>query len=161
MSRRRFSAIPTRLAIEGEELIVHVFADGSAGFASARDAQKNWGPRHIPPPNRSLERILKKCLHIFDSAESVPEIYVPFGTYLILKNIPPDIQQKCGVQCKEAVIFSRVATFAGPYRDGLDFPNGSHIALRDLPEGTPLEVLSLASSDLLICERDLATRAEI
>jgi hypothetical protein len=159
MSKDRFSAIPTRLAMESEELIIHTFPDGSTGFVGS-GARKNYESSRLRAIGK-LACILKKAFRALESAESVSAIYVPFGTHLILKNIPAEIQQKHGVQSQEGVIFTPINMFSEAARDGLEFPKGSHICLRDLPEGTPLEVLSLASMDLVGCERDFATHTEV
>jgi hypothetical protein len=161
MRQYSFSAIPTRLAREGEELVTHTFPDGSTGFVASENVQQDYRPRRMLRTSRGIGRILNKILRISSWTESVSAIYVPFGSRLILKNIPAEMQQKCGVQWEEGVIFSHVNKLPDSYRDGLDFSNGSQIYLRDLPEGAPLEVLSLASTDLPSCQENFGIHAQI
>jgi hypothetical protein len=105
-----------------------------------------------------LPWILRKLLLIF-KAEPISGIYVPFGTRLILKDVATDIQEKYGVQCEEGAIVVLMNGSINPCRDGLRFVNSREIDLRDLPEGTRVEVLSLAETEFALCEQDLEMHA--
>ncbi len=109
MSKYSFDAIPTRLANEGEEVITHKFLDGSTGFASPGNGQglKQAG-QTWRSGKRQFGQILKKLLPLFRAAEPPSGIYVPAATRLILKDVPPEIQEKYGIGCEEGVIFASI-----------------------------------------------------
>lgn len=143
MCKDSLDTIPTRLATEGQKLVTHTFPDGAAGFISSMDCFSRR----------------RRFLHIFRRPEPVSAIYVPFGTRLILKNIPAPIQEKYRVQPEEGAIFVLMHRTFDSCRDGLRFANGREIHLRELPAGMPLEVLSLAGTEFAFCEQDIEMHA--
>lgn len=149
-------AIPTRLAVEGQELVVHTFLDGSTGFTFSRSVQRFHRQRRDERSGKTVfRRIMENLLHIARRAPPVPAIYVPDCTRLILKRIPSEIQHQYGIQSEEgAVLVER-----GGRLDHLRFANDRQILLRDLPEGIALEVLSLAETEYALCEQELEMQA--
>lgn len=134
--------LPNRLAVEGEVLEVHKFSTGSMGLASP-------GELHKPIP----EAVVKKGFWhsvkgVFDlcraAVQSETAVCVPPGADLILKGIPPHLQQRLGVREQEGVKFAQTSAAANTYRDAVQFKNGRMIGLQDLPEGLQVEILSLA-----------------
>ena len=65
------AGIPSRLAVEGEQLVVHQFATGTLGLASPRPFTSRW------------------C-----SLKQTPAVCVPPGARLLLRDIPMNLQQK-------------------------------------------------------------------
>jgi hypothetical protein len=122
---------PNRLAVEGEQLVVHRFATGTLGLAPART---------------SLTQIL--------SPRSVPAVCVPPGARLLLKNIPERLQQVLNVGAIEEVTFVEQSADAFQYRDAVRFANGCQTLLQKLADGQRVQVLSLNSADSEQAERD-------
>ena len=115
---------PNRLAVEGEQLVVHRFATGTLGLAPARSSLKQ----------------------IFSPA-SVPAVCVPPGARLLLQDIPERLQQALNVGSVEEVIFVEQGADAFRYRDAVRFGNGREILLQQLACGQAVQVLSLDSAE--------------
>ena len=109
---------PNRLAVEGEQLVVHRFQTGTLGLAPA-----------------SLKR--------FFSQASVPAVCVPPGARLLLQDIPERLQQALNVGSAEEVTFVEQSADAFRYRDAVRFGNGHEILLQQLASGQRVLVLSL------------------
>ena len=83
------AGIPSRLAVEGEQLVVHRFPTGSLGLASpCASASKQWFPKQTPA------------------------VCVPPGARLLLKEIPKCLQREIGVGPAEEVIFVQLSATA-------------------------------------------------
>jgi hypothetical protein len=115
---------PNRLAVEGEELVVHRFATRTLGLAPAR-----CGWKQFLLPSR------------------LPAVCVPPGARLRLYDIPQDLQWRLGVGAVEEVTFIERSLEAFTYRDGVRFGNGSEILLQRLRCGQRAEVLSLGGRE--------------
>ena len=116
------AGMPNRLAVEGEELVVHRFAMGTLGLVS---------------PNTPLSRLW--------SGKATPAVCVPPGTRLLLRNIPKGLQQEFGVREAEEVTFVQQGAEAYRYRDAVRFQNGREILLQRLKCGQCVDVLDLSS----------------
>ena len=112
---------PNRLAVEGEQLIVHRFGSGTLGLAPAQIGLKQllFGGR--------------------------PAVCVPPGARLRLRDIPEYLQQSLDVSAVEEVTFVEKSLEAFAYRDGVRFANGREVLLQRLQCGQRVEVLSLDS----------------
>ena len=138
----------SRLAVEGEPLAVYRFADGSTGLI----AQADLGRESDCPLN--LWARVQRCFRTAPRrSKRVPAVCVPNGAYIILKNIPSAIQQRCGIEEEEGAIM-----IADSGRDELRFSNGSQIRMEELWEGMPVEVLSLAFTRPILYEEELQIR---
>jgi hypothetical protein len=115
---------PNRLAVEGEELVVHRFASGSHGLAS---------------PDRGLKDLFFPC--------STTAVCVPPGARLLLGDLPMALQMELGVREGEEVTFVEQSAEAFRYRDAVRFSNGREILLQRLPCGVRVEVLRLDSGE--------------
>ena len=73
---------PNRLAVEGEELVIHRFATRTLGLAPGR-----CGWKQLLSPSR------------------LPAVCVPPGARLRLYDIPEDLQRRLGVGAIEEVTF--------------------------------------------------------
>ncbi len=133
--------LPTRLAAEGEELVVHKFSTGSMGLASPADfpvIEANI------PPKKGFWSTIRDFFDPTPAASSVPAICIPPGARLILHDIPAPLQQRCGFGEAEGVTFVQLDVEENHYRDAVRFGNGIQLRIQDLREGMRAEVLSLA-----------------
>ena len=110
---------PNRLAVEGEELVVHRFPSGSRGLAT---------------PDRGLKDMVFRCS---------TAVCVPPGARLLLRGIPKPLQDQLAVGEIEAATFVEQSAEAFRYRDAVRFSNGREILLQGFPSGLRVEVLSL------------------
>lgn len=115
---------PNRLAVEGEELVVHRFATRTLGLAPAR-----CGWKQFLLPSR------------------LPAVCVPPGARLRLYDIPEELQWRLGVGAVEEVTFIERSLEPFTYRDGVRFANGREILLQRLRCGQRAEVLSLGGAE--------------
>src|SRR6266446_4589121 len=115
------AGIPNRLAVEGEQLVVHRFSTGSLGLATP------------------CSQLLSK---------ETPAVCIPTGAHLRLRDIPEALQLQLGLNPIEEVTFVQLSAEAYQYRDAVRFQNGREILLQRLGCGQQMEVLSLASDDI-------------
>src|SRR6266571_5968158 len=118
------TGIPNRLAVEGEELVVHRFPTGSIGLASPCASASRWW-----------------------SAKQNPAVCVPPGARLILHDVPERLQHNLTVGPIEEVTFVQLSATPYQFRDAVRFNNGREILLQNLQCGQQVEVLSLSSGD--------------
>ena len=114
------AGFPNRLAVEGEQLLVHRFVTGAIGLVSAIPDWKN-----ILLPS------------------STPAVCIPPGARLRLHDIPLELQQRLGVGDVESVSFIQQSAEAFTYRDAVRFGNGKELLLQTLRCGQRVDVLSL------------------
>jgi hypothetical protein len=115
---------PNRLAVEGEQLVVHRFAAQTLGLAPAR-----CGWKQLLFPSR------------------LTAVCVPPGARLRLHDMPQVLQRRLGVGAVEEVTFIEQSLEASTFRDGVRFANGREILLQQLTCGRRAEVLSLGGGD--------------
>jgi hypothetical protein len=115
---------PNRLAVEGEQLVVHRFATRTLGLAPV-----GCGWKQLLFPAR------------------LPAVCVPPGARLRLYDIPEDLQRRLGVGAVEEVTFIEQSLEAFTYRDGVRFASGREILLQQLRCGQRAEVLSLGGGE--------------
>ena len=118
------AGLPSRLALEGERLVVHRFPTGSLGLAS-------------PCPSRSR----------LWSAKQTPAVCIPPGARLLLRDIPKGLQQQLSVGGAEEVAFVQRSATPYQFRDAVRFNNGREILLQQLQCGQQVDVLALSSGD--------------
>ena len=118
------AGLPSRLAVEGEQLVVHRFPTGTLGLASPCPSLSRWW-----------------------SAKQTVAVCIPPGARLLLRDIPKDLQRKFDVQVTEEVLFIQVSAEAYQFRDAVHFSNGREILLQKLHCGQQVDVLSLSSGD--------------
>jgi hypothetical protein len=116
--------VPNRLAMEGEQLVVHQFATGTLGLVPARPGLKHFLFRICPPA-----------------------VCVPPGARLQLRDIPEYLQRSLCVGEVEEVTFMQLGIEAFRHRDGVHFSNGQEIPLQRLQCGQRVDVLSLGGGD--------------
>jgi hypothetical protein len=119
------AGIPSRLAVEGEQLVVHRFPTGSVGLTSPQSSVSRW----------------------WCSDKQTPAVCIPPGARLLLRDIHENLQQQLGVVGTEEVTFSQLSATPFQYRDAVCFSNGQEILLQKLHCGQRVQVLSLSAGD--------------
>jgi len=137
---------PNRLAVDGEDLVVHRFGGASLGLASPADL-----PPAMTGQGASRAQIWTRIVIWFkaqrpkwETEKRVCAVCVPPGARLILADIPKALQRELGVGETEDVTFTEVTADLNAYRDAVRFQNGRQILLQALHEGQRVRVLSLA-----------------
>lgn len=128
------AGLRTRLAVEGEELVVYRFPTGSIGLTSASE-----GVAH--------RKEFRGWPHGFNPREIPCAVCIPPGARLWLRNIPEHLQRQLGVGPVETVVFSQRSAEAGHLRDAVRFRNGREVLLQLLNCHQKVEVLSLDSGE--------------
>jgi hypothetical protein len=132
--------LPNRLAVHGDELMVHRFPTYSMGLAPAADLQPNI---RASSGGRSLWQRVKSFFDFTPFCSSIQAVCIPPGASLILKNIPDDLRRKWSLAEEETVLFTQSSAEAHTYRDAVCFRNGRQVSLQHLTEGLLVKVLSL------------------
>jgi hypothetical protein len=134
------TCVNNRLAIDGEELIVHRFYTGSRCLTS---------PEAVPSSPGLWKRV-KAALR----RDSIPAVCIPPGAELRLAGIPRNIRQWCGVGDEETVRFVARSANAYEHRDAIRFRNGKVLPLQLLEEGVRATVLSLEETGRVLDQRE-------
>lgn len=138
--------LPTRLAVEGEELVVHRFRTGSVGLASPADLYRSEPPLTRAPRKRLWDDAKSILFGDGPAAPPTAAVCLPPGARLILKDIPRDLQRQWNIGEKENVVFLQIDGDAWNYRDAVRFRNGIDVLLQGLEEGMRVQVLSLGNA---------------
>jgi hypothetical protein len=142
-------AVPNRLAREGEELVTHRFPTGSLGMASPADVRAATTPR--PAARRSIWQNIRA---FFDptAAPAVCAVCLPPGARLLIRDIPPRLQQLWGVCDREEAVFTQISAAANTYRDAVRFAGGREVRLQEFREGMRVRVMDLTGTEQLQLE---------
>lgn len=134
-------ALPNRLAVSGEDLIVHRFTEGAMGLASPFDVQSE----------KAVLKTLgfwKRLKEMFERNEKITAVCIPPGARLIVRDIPRDLQRTFGLRNDmEEAIFTQQTATVDDYRDAIRFNNGSEVLLQRLAEGQRVRVLNVSSRE--------------
>jgi len=135
--------IPNRLAVDGEELLVHRFPSGSKGLASPCDLHRN------SQPQISFREVFWNAVKKFFNPEtcSVPAVCIPPSSRLLLHGIDERMQRQYALHAEEQCTFEQLTEAAHTYRDAIRFRNGCCVKLQELTEGQQVTVLSTAVLD--------------
>lgn len=147
--------LPTRLAAEGEQLVVHRFRTGSLGLASPAELTAALRPRER---RRSVWEWIKSAFDDGTAGPQITAICIPPGAHLTLRSIPLDLQKRWNVNPQESVFFLQTSANVNSYRDAVQFANGLRVLLQDLRQGMPVQVESLGG-EIPVEERDLELQA--
>ena len=128
------AGLRTRLAVEGEELVVYRFPTGSLGLTSPAELEAH-------------SKEFRGCKSRFDPREVPCAVCIPPGARFLLRDIPDHLQKQLGVGAVETVVFTQVSAEAGQFRDAVRFRNGREVLLQLLNCRQKVEVLSLCSGD--------------
>jgi hypothetical protein len=131
-------AFNSRLAQDGEELMLYRFPTGSLGFAGSCDISAHLKQRNeaISPWAAFKEWLAprKTC--------GFPAVCVPPGARLLLTDVPRSLQNRLGIGASEPVTFAQRSSQMYTYRDCIRLITGAQILLQELPEGLRAVVLS-------------------
>jgi hypothetical protein len=118
--------IKNRLAVEGEQLVVHRFSTGSIGLTEPASVAAPAGDT----PSREA------CA-----------VCVPPGARLRLQSIPETMRRELGADLEEEVTFTQLTAEPFMHRDALRFKSGSTILLQKLEPGQFVHVLDLSLAE--------------
>jgi hypothetical protein len=139
-------AIPNRLAVSGEDLVVHRFEAGSVvGLASPCDLRKRQAYRKAPSHG-----FWQRLREFFDPPypPAIPAVCIPPGARLLVQDIPAQLQRECGFQEEaEEAVFTQATAAVDTFRDAVRFQNGVEVLLQRLIAGQRVRVLDLSSAD--------------
>jgi hypothetical protein len=137
---------PSRLAIEGEELVAHRFLGWTVGLVSPHDLRLASNPR--PLQSKNCWSVL--C-EMFEPPRSrrMPVVCIPPGSRLLVRDIPEELQSDLNVGRIEEVTFTQISAAPYSYRDAIRFRNGRQITLQRLEEGQRIRVLDLSVADFV------------
>ena len=138
-------AIPNRLAVSGEELVIHRFESAVAGLASPCDLRKRQEYRRV-----QSHGFWPRLKEFFDPscAPAIPAVCIPPGARLLVRDIPAKLRHECGIQKDiEEAVFTQITAAENTYRDAVRFPNGIEVLLQRFAEGQRVRVLSLSSAE--------------
>ena len=134
-------AVQNRLAVCGEDLVVHRFEIRSMGLVSVADAEAL--KLREEPPARTFGEKLRRMLFPKEP-ELCPVVCIPPGARLLLRDIPEKLQRELKLDSAEQeVVFTELETTG--YRDAVRFASGAEVLLQRLSEGMRVRVLALSS----------------
>lgn len=139
-------AFPNRLAVDGEDLVVHRFLGASMGLASPADLHR-VNTATTSGKNPVWNRFANWCKGLklkLELERGICAVCVPPGARLILRDIPKVLQEELNVSEVEAVTFAETSAEANCYRDAVRFRNRREVLLQTLREGQRVIVLSVA-----------------
>lgn len=134
----------TRLAAEGEQLVVARFPGGSQGLTSEEDYQRDV--RERPASDGSFLRRVWRSLAGETLRRSQPcmtAVCVPPGARLRLEGFSPRAQEQFGVPACVAATFEQVSCDPYTYRDAVRLESGRVVSLQILEPGLRAQVVSL------------------
>ncbi len=138
-------AIPNRLAVSGEELVIHRFEAAAVGLASASDIKSRQESRNIQ--SHGLWSNVKRFFNGTD-AQAIPAVCIPPGARLLVRDIPAKLQHECGFQKDaEEAVFTQLTAAVNTFRDAVRFQNGVEVLLQRFAKGQRVRVLDLSSSE--------------
>jgi hypothetical protein len=136
-------AIPNRLAVSGEELVVHKFEEGSIGLASPSDLRRREEYRKV-----QCHGFWPRLKELFNPKDgpAIPAVCIPPGARLLVLDIPAQMQHEWGFPTDtEEAVFTQITAAVNTFRDAIRFRNGVEILLQRLHEGQRVRVLDLSS----------------
>ena len=141
--------LPNRLAIFGEELVVHRFESGVVGLASVSDVSKPEENLKTQP-STFFSKLMKFVWP--PRSQCCPAVCVPPGARLLVRDIPATLQLELGLESEaEEVVFTQTSASAS-FRDAIRFRNGTDLLLQRLTEGQRVHVLALSSEEPSVFE---------
>ena len=136
-------AISNRLAVSGEDLVVHRFGSGSIGLASHVDLER----RESLQGQRSGFWPTLKSFFSMQEGEPIPAVCIPPGARLLVRDIPARLRQEGGLQPEERAVFTQISAEPNTFRDAVRFQSGAEILLQRFEEGQRVRVLDVSSRE--------------
>ena len=134
-------AVPNRLAVPGDDLVIHQFQTGCLGMAAARDLQAKR-------ERRKEQGLWPGLKEFFRQGPGIPAVCIPPGSHLIVRDIPQNLQRQCGLRSHTGeAVFTQLAVQAGTFRDAVRFNNGTEVLLQRFAKGQRVRVLSVSSDE--------------
>ena len=146
-------AIPNRVAVSGDELVVHRFHTGTVGLASASDLRK--GQDRPKVQGNSFWLRLIQFLNPPD-IQSPPAVCIPPGARLLVHDIPIRLQHEGRFKEVEEAVFIQDTAHVNTFRDAIRFQNGVEILLQNLDEGQRIHVSELSTAEKTAGPRERA-----
>lgn len=125
---RIFLGVKSRMAEAGDELVVFRFPAGVLGFASREELDE----LKLDPTSR-WERF--RQIFAQHHAIRITAVHIPYGSHLILRQLPPAVRGKAGLADTEEAIYVRCPDCSRRPCDALRFRDGRHILIQNLLEG--------------------------
>jgi len=136
-------SLPNRLAVCGEELVVHRFELGAIGLAPISEV-KPPETTEIPAPKGFIERLRRSLFP--PPRPQCTAVCLPPGARLLLRDIPEKLQRALALESDvQQVVFTEIGTSG--FRDAVRFESGTELLLQRLTEGQRVEVLALSSGE--------------
>ena len=131
-------SFPNRLAVIGEDLVVHRFSSGSVGLTAPADLH----PTVLPgaAPRRSFWNKVRSWF-LLEQSCAVPAVCIPPQSRLMVRDIPEALRTKYGAESEEEVVFTQLSDEVNSYRDAVRLRSGRAISLQELKEGQRVTVL--------------------
>jgi len=148
--------LPNRLAIEGEELVVHRFTTGAIGLASRKELEQTITSQH-DSSRHTFWAAISAVLFPRQSQEA-PAVCIPPGAVLRVSDFAANLQHELGIGSEETVTFTQTSLMRGTYHDAVCFSNSRQVLLQVLKEGQRVRVLSLACVETNDTESSKGTR---
>ena len=135
-------SLPNRLAVCGEELVVHRFELGAIGLAPISEVKASEIME--PAPKGFIERLRRSLFP--PPRPQCTAVCIPPGARLLLRDIPEKLQRALGLESDaQEVVFTELGTSG--FRDAVRFPDGGELLLQRLAEGQRVDVLALSSDE--------------
>jgi hypothetical protein len=135
-------AVRTRLAREGEHLIVHRFSTGTRGLVAQAE---------VTPPvvSEDPQRWWQAVAHWLGE-HTRPEpcaVCIPPGATLLLRDVPLRTQRSLNISANEEVTFTQVSADWDGHRDAIRLGNGAEFLLQKLPVGQQVQIVTLTLAE--------------
>ncbi|HEX6895153.1 MAG TPA: hypothetical protein VF146_07755 [Bryobacteraceae bacterium] len=135
---------PSRLGVDGEELVVHRFGGASLGLASPSDLPTPQGATNNGGRSRWAQIKAWFQRPLWQAEKRVCAVCIPPGSRLILRDIPKTLQRELCVDEVEPVTFTQISAEVNTYRDAVRFSNNRQLLLQRLREGQHVTVVSMS-----------------
>jgi len=106
------------------------------------------GAPPLPRPAGS-QTLWQKIRAFFDplAAPGVCAVCLPPGARLVIRDIPPRLQQQWGVCDREEAVFTQISAAVNTYRDAVRFSGGREVRLQEFREGMRVRVVDLSGTE--------------
>lgn len=132
----------TRLAEDGEKLVLHRFPSSTLGLVSQDDLMLEKQAKAAISAMPIWKRI--KAWFTVEDVCNIPAVCVPPGATLFLRNISERGQKNFQLKPEEKVSFVQLSANANQYRDAFRFADGREILLQKLEPGLQVDVIQIA-----------------
>ena len=141
------SVVPNRLAVQGEQLVVHRFSSGTKGLASPADLKT----REVQEPvyRSRWHRACAAIVRFFtpDNRPQPAAVCIPPGASLVLRDLSEPLRKRFEIEAEEVVTFTQLSPVADRHRDGVRFRNGKTLVLQELEVGQRVDVMALTPAE--------------